>query len=82
MTSRQDIVARLPIVLGLAEPEAAAAVGVSASKFRQLVSDRRMPKPRRIDGRLIYDVDELRAAFKSMPHDGDVGEADTWVDVA
>ena len=82
MTSRQDIMARLPIVLGLAESEAAAAVGVSASKFRQLVSDRRMPKPRRIDGRLIYDVDELRAAFKSMPHDGDVGEVDTWAGVA
>jgi hypothetical protein len=41
-----------------------------------------MPDPRKIDGRLVYDVDELRAAFKAMPHDGDeAGGIDTWSDV-
>jgi hypothetical protein len=59
----RDILPNLPIVFGLPEPESAGAIGVSVSKFREMVADGRMPKPRRIDGRLVYDVDELRAAF-------------------
>jgi predicted DNA-binding transcriptional regulator AlpA len=47
------------------------AIGISASKFRALVEDGRMPSPRRIDGRSIWDVDELRAAFKALPHEGE-----------
>jgi hypothetical protein len=39
-----------------------------------------MPKPRQIDGRLVFDVDEVRAAFKNLPHVGQV-EADTWADL-
>ena len=72
-------VARL--ALGLTEQEAAAAIGISASKFRLLVNERRMPSPRRLDGRKIWDVDELRAAFKALPHE-DEEEADSWGDLA
>jgi hypothetical protein len=82
MASRREILAGLPIVFGLSEAEAAAAVGVSATKFRELRKTNRMPAPRRIDNRLVYDVDELRTAFKSMPHDGnESNEEDTWADV-
>lgn len=77
---RADIAARVPLVLGLPAPEAAAAIGISASKFRELVECRRLPKPRRIDGKLIWDADELRDAFKAFPHDGG-DEVDTWGDV-
>ncbi len=72
---------RLPIVFGLSEEEAAACVGIGATKFREMVQARRMPRPRRIDGRKVWDVDELRAAFKSLPHDGEAEEPDTWADV-
>jgi hypothetical protein len=41
----------LPVVFGLGAVEAAAAIGVSASKFRALVDEGRMPLPRCIDGR-------------------------------
>jgi predicted DNA-binding transcriptional regulator AlpA len=71
----------LPIVFGLGEIEAAAAIGISASKFRELVKAARMPRPRRIDGRAIWDVDELREAFKALPHDGESEKADTWADM-
>jgi predicted DNA-binding transcriptional regulator AlpA len=80
-TTQLDIVPFLPVVFGLAEVEAAAAIGVSASKFRTLVKDGRMPSPRRIDGRTIWDVDELRAAFKALPHEGESEKADSWADV-
>jgi hypothetical protein len=81
-TARADIMPYLTVVFGLGEVEAAGAIGVSASKFRALVQDGRMPLPRRIDGRLIWDVDELRAAFKAFPHQRESEPADSWVDVA
>jgi len=78
---RANIVPSLPIVFGLGEIEAAAAIGISASKFRGLVKDGRMPSPRRIDGRTIWDVDELRAAFKALPHDGENEKVNSWADL-
>jgi len=81
MSRFREILPRLPVVFGLPEPEAAASVGLSASKFRELVADGRMPQPRRIDGKLVYDVDELRSAFKNLPHNSDT-EADSWADLA
>ena len=71
----------LPVVFGLGELEAAAAIGISVSKFRTLVNEKRMPSPRRLDGRKIWDVDELRAAFKALPHSDDREMPDTWADV-
>jgi hypothetical protein len=71
----------LPVVFGLGEVEAAAAIGISASKFRALVDEKRMPSPRRLDGRNIWDVDELRDAFKALPHADEDKEADSWADV-
>lgn len=53
----------------------------SVTKFRQMVEEKTMPRPRRHGGRLVWDVDELRAAFKSLPHDGEAEEPDTWADV-
>jgi len=80
-TSVHSDITFLPVVFGLGEVEAAAAIGVSASKFRTLVKENRMPSPRRLDGRNIWDVDELRAAFKALPHRGESEMADSWADV-
>jgi predicted DNA-binding transcriptional regulator AlpA len=80
ITRLRDILPNLPVVFGLPEPEAAASMGVSVSKFRELVRDGRMPRPRRIDGRIVFDVDELRAAFKALPHEAGA-ESDTWADL-
>jgi predicted DNA-binding transcriptional regulator AlpA len=37
-------------------------VGVSATKFDQMVADGRMPKPKRIDGRVVWDRLQLDSA--------------------
>lgn len=81
--NRQAVTVALPIVLGLPEIEAAASIGVSATKFRELVADGRMPRPRNVGGKLSYDIDELRAAYKAMPHQGDDAPEveDTWADL-
>ena len=56
---------------GLSRVQAAEYVGVSASKFDQLVRDRRMPAPKRIDGRRVWDVRALDVSFEALPSEGD-----------
>jgi predicted DNA-binding transcriptional regulator AlpA len=68
MTLRQDAIAYPP--RGLSREEAARYVGVGTTKFDELVGDRRMPKPRRIDGRTVWDRVELDIAFSELPHEG------------
>ncbi len=82
MTRRAEVAARLPGVLGLSEAEAAAYIGVSGLTFRGMVADGRMPKPRQINARCIYDVDEVRAAFKALPHKDEKVRGNSWADVA
>jgi len=57
--------------LGLDREEAATYVGVGTTKFDELVRDGRMPRCRRIDGRKVWNREELRIAFKALPHEGD-----------
>jgi len=42
-------------------------VGISAGKFDELVASGRMPGPRRIDNRKIWDIRSLDAAFDRLP---------------
>jgi hypothetical protein len=63
---------------GLSRHEAARYIGIGETKFAQLVNTGRMPKPRRLDGRVIWDRVELDIAFSELPHDAP--EEDTWAD--
>lgn len=51
---------------GMSRDEAARYVGVSATKFDDLVADGRMPQPKRIDGRVVWDRLRLEAAFSEL----------------
>jgi excisionase family DNA binding protein len=53
---------------GLSREEAARYVGVGTTKFDMMVADKRMPKPRKIDGRTVWDRVELDIAFSELPH--------------
>ena len=67
---------------GLSRDEAAMYIGISASKFDELVRDGRMPGPKRIDGRKLWDVHALDLAFNSLPDDNDGQKNsfdDAWV---
>jgi len=64
----------LPVNLpprGLSREQAAAWINVGVTKFDELVKDGRMPRARRIDGRVIWDLRELEAKFDQLPHDGE-----------
>jgi predicted DNA-binding transcriptional regulator AlpA len=62
---------------GLSRNEAAMYIGISAGKFDELVGDGRMPAPRRIDGRKVWDVRELDLAFEAFPLESD-DAAEDW----
>lgn len=48
---------------GLRAPDAAAYIGVSQTKFRELVEAGKMPAPKRDDKVVVWDRDALDAAF-------------------
>jgi predicted DNA-binding transcriptional regulator AlpA len=52
---------------GLSRVESALYFGISPSKFDELRKDGRVPPPRLIDGRKVWDVKELDIAFEEFP---------------
>lgn len=75
--------AQLPVNLpprGLSRYEAAAYVGVSVPLYDEMVNDGRMPVPKMINSRLVWDRLKVDAAFGALPDRG--GEADPWKDLA
>jgi predicted DNA-binding transcriptional regulator AlpA len=67
MTVRPDPFAYPP--RGLNREEAARYIGVGATKFDEMVADRRMPRPKRVDGRVIWDRLKLDMAFSDLPEE-------------
>jgi predicted DNA-binding transcriptional regulator AlpA len=64
---------------GLSRSEAADYVGVSASLFDQMVKDGRMPPPKRVNSRTIWDRRHLDEAFENLP---DTVTDNPWDEVA
>jgi predicted DNA-binding transcriptional regulator AlpA len=54
---------------GLSREEAARYVGVGVDLFDQMVADRRMPKPKRVNRRVVWDRVALDMAFSALPGD-------------
>jgi predicted DNA-binding transcriptional regulator AlpA len=64
---------------GLSRAEAACYVGVSPSLFDAMVKDGRMPSPKRINSRTVWDRKRLDEAFDALPG----GNSDNpWDDAA
>jgi predicted DNA-binding transcriptional regulator AlpA len=71
----------LPLSLpprGLRREEAAAYVGVGVSLFDQMVADGRMPKPKRINGAVVWDRLALDRAFDALPGGDDAESKDPY----
>lgn len=71
---------------GLSRLQAAAYIGVSATKFDEMVADKRMPKPKQIDGRVVWDLRRLDLAFDALPEQDteaqEAAGAGRWKNVA
>nr|WP_174800066.1 hypothetical protein [Methylobacterium currus] len=60
----------LPVSLpprGLSRIEAAAFVGVSPNLFDEMVRDGRMPQPKLVNARVIWDRIKVEAHFEALP---------------
>ena len=64
---------------GLSRVQGAAYVGVSPTLFDEMVSDGRMPKPKRANNRTIWDRLELDEAFAALPSEADANPWDEAV---
>lgn len=71
---------RLPLEpLGLSREDAAAFIGLSPSKFDELVNDGRMPEARQADRRVLWSRIELIEAFDALPRRAANADAvDPW----
>jgi predicted DNA-binding transcriptional regulator AlpA len=63
---------------GLSRTEAAFYVGVSPTLFDQMVKDGRMPSPKRINTRTVWDKRQLDEAFAALPGGEFPGEEEDW----
>ena len=79
MTSVSEITSYPP--RGLSRDEAARYIGVSPSKFDEMVSDGLMPRPKRIGSRVVWDRLKLEAAFSDLPDDNIANPLDRMLHV-
>ncbi len=65
---------------GLNRKEAAEYIGVGSTKFDELVKVKRMPVPRLLDKRVIWDREELDEFFDRLPRQSNDNEekASDW----
>ena len=75
-----DHLARPPEKRGLARDMAASYIDVSSSLFDQMVADGRMPRPKTVNSRVVWDRWEIDAAFTALPHKNAAGlnDDDEW----
>lgn len=64
---------------GLNRVNAAEYVGTGTTLFDEMVRDGRMPQPKQINGRVVWDRFALDAAFEALP---DKGSRNPWDDAA
>ncbi len=75
MTRSADILPSSLAPRGLSRVQSAIYVGVGATLFDQMVEDGRMPAPKRINRKTIWDRLALDEAFAGLPSDED---ANPW----
>lgn len=63
---------------GLSRDLAARYIGVGVTEFDEMVADGRMPMPRRIGGRRVWDRFSIDAAFDALSEDGARDQENEW----
>jgi predicted DNA-binding transcriptional regulator AlpA len=78
ITPRLDTIAYPP--RGMSRDEAGRYIGVGVTKFDKMVADGRMPRPKRVDGRVIWDRLKVEAAFTDLPEEKPVNPLDRMLE--
>lgn len=80
MSRRGDALPPTLAPRGLSREEAAAYLGIGTTLFDRLVADGRMPRPKKIEGRLVWDRRRIDLAFDDLPDNSP--KADPWRNVS
>ena len=64
---------------GLSRVQSAFRIGTSPSLFDEMVADGRMPKPKKVNTRKIWDCLQIDEAFAALPSEDD---ENPWDEVA
>ena len=75
MTRTADILPVSLPPLGLSRVQSAVFIGVGVTLFDEMVTDHRMPAPKKINGRNVWHRPALEEAFVALPSDED---ANPW----
>lgn len=67
---RTDVLPASLAPRGLSRDQAAAYIGVSASTFDKLIAEQKMPNPKKLRGRLVWDRKRLDECFEALDDDG------------
>jgi predicted DNA-binding transcriptional regulator AlpA len=70
MRDRENILPTSLPPRGLSRAQSAAYIGVSPTLFDEMVEDGRMPRPVRINARVLWDRLQLDEAFAALMCDG------------
>lgn len=78
MGKRLDILPQSLPPRGLNRIQAAAYIGISPSLFDRLILEKRMPKPKLIFARRVWDRQKIDIAFDQINGDNDTEIGDIW----
>lgn len=70
---RESVLPRSLPPRGLSRVQAAEYIGISPTKFDELVRDGQMPSPKRIGARAVWDRLQLDNAFAALPDEEETG---------
>ncbi|KAB2689713.1 helix-turn-helix transcriptional regulator [Brucella tritici] len=65
---------------GMSRAAAALYIGVGTTKFDEMVKDGRMPQPKRVDARVLWDREELDISFDNLPSEDTQPSKNVWDD--
>ena len=78
MARRQSVLPPSLPPRGLTRLQAAEYIGVGASKFDEMVADGRMPPPKKIDGRVVWDRVLLDERFEALEDQSSTPKPRKW----
>ena len=64
--------------LGLSREEAAQHIGIGTTLFDEMVADGRMPLPKCINTRRVWNRVAIEQAFSELPDDGAANDDNPW----
>ena len=71
-------ISQVIVPVGLSREQAASYIGIGTTLFEEMVSDGRMPSPKCINSRRVWDRIAIESAFSERPVAGENTHINPW----